>query len=98
MTEVVVIGLLLLLLVLVPAMVATGQGEWRAGDLIRESTDAKPESDGSIGFILYLVAENNDASTKREIRAGKRGFKCRVASGYRILPGWKYPLQNVPSL
>ena len=51
MTDVVVIELLLLLLVLVPA-VATGQGEERAGDLIRESTDAKPESDGSIGFIL----------------------------------------------
>ena len=97
MTEVVVIGLPLLLLMLVPA-VATGQGEWRAGDLMRESTDAKPERDGSIGFILYLVAENNDASTKREIRAGKRGFKCQAASRNRIFPGWKYPLQNVPLL
>ena len=52
MTEVVDIGLVLLMLVLA---VETGQGEWRAGDLMRESTDAKPERDRSIGFILYLV-------------------------------------------
>ncbi len=68
------------LLLLVPA-VATDQGEGRAGTLMRESTDAKPETDGSIGFILYLVTAQalKDQSGEARVQVPRLDIGyCRV--------------------
>ena len=76
MTELMVLELLLPM----PAVVS-GQGEGRAGTLMKESTDAKPEMDGSIGFILYLEAaqalKDQNGEARVQVPSWDIGY-CRV--------------------